>query len=105
MQKVRLPEGFPATPPGAVPGERKLPVSALDAELVLESEMVLLRLVHMWEREEDARSYLLTIPAAKLLERMLHDAVEQYVAVSLGSDQPRPAKHHRISPPDTEEAP
>ena len=88
MKKVRLPEGFSAAPPGAVPRERKLPVSALDAELVLESEMVLLRLVHMWEREEDSRSYLLTIPAAKLLERMLRDAVEQYLADSLGLEQP-----------------
>ena len=88
MKKVRLPKGFSGTPPGAVPGERELPVSALDAELVLDSEMVLLRLVHMWEREEDSRSYLLTIPAAKLLERMLRDTVEQYLADSLGLDQP-----------------
>ena len=87
MQKVRVPEGFSATPPGPFQVSETSGVS-FGRRNRLESEMVLLRLVHMWEREEDSRSYLLTIPAAKLLERMLRDAVEQYVAVSLGLEQP-----------------
>ncbi len=77
MKKVRIPKDSPPTPPCAIAGIQDLPVSALAVVLESEADKVVLHVRHEWSH--DVHTYLLTIPAAKLLGDLLHDAVDQYL--------------------------
>ena len=77
MKKVRTPKDSPAEPPTAVAGIHALPVRGLGVELEPASDKIELQILHEWS--PDVHTYLLSIPAAKVLVDMLQNAVQEYL--------------------------